>query len=502
MRNRKVRHYYTFIGWHCKEVFGIPIESRNKYYQPTSELWSASVELLSVYPTPSPWLYQYFWTYKNRVGSVDSCFLAQYDAINIHEYSWLSVPVIVGVGSHGTYRRDYRGDPRLGADSSKMKIPVIAPLSAQVAFVIDHLGIISLIYNFQDATRVLLLFRWQREIDWDATFAEKLLGDVGRYLTYNFQTGEVGCLAACQGSVGMTPCELGEVSPVLRRVNFSTVETCQAETDKYKARLRAEKEAQFVVPPEVQELFREDGRSAPTAYAEMAGSFRAVLGIGAMESRLASELAVQLQKERLSHRQFQADLAKVREKSDELESERDELILKVSKIDKEFAETKEQLAKATAEGEKVQAEFDALTVKHAAVADLGEVVAELEKDLALMKTDRDAILQRAKGLKALSRTRFECVRNFVGEFNKIRDDPSDALRILHGGPAQATGVETNMSANPQPAPEASIDNGGDKSDTSRYGGRDGLGGRRGSLIPRRSEQRPAKSSDSSRMSIG
>lgn len=43
MRNREFVYQSTFAGWHCKEIFAIPIDRRQDYYHPVTDVWHATV---------------------------------------------------------------------------------------------------------------------------------------------------------------------------------------------------------------------------------------------------------------------------------------------------------------------------------------------------------------------------------------------------------------------------------------------------------------------------
>ena len=68
MRNREFLYQSTFAGWHCKEVFAIPVDRRQDYYHPVTAAWRSTIELPAVYPTMSPWVYQYFSCYARRAS--------------------------------------------------------------------------------------------------------------------------------------------------------------------------------------------------------------------------------------------------------------------------------------------------------------------------------------------------------------------------------------------------------------------------------------------------
>ena len=66
------------------------------------------------------------------------------------------------------------------------------------------------------------------EIDWEEAYAGKTVGPAGRYLPYDFETGEVGELESVTVKVKGQTNTYSAVVPIFRAGTRATLESCQA----------------------------------------------------------------------------------------------------------------------------------------------------------------------------------------------------------------------------------------------------------------------------------
>ena len=286
IRNRGRSDGDYFIGWHNLEFFSVPVAERPRSYQAVPDWWRRTVEVSPLYPVPTPYIYHYFTTYTMHAQAVAN---KSFESFAQVEYAYNAVATAIGVGRYGSYRSDLPDD-RLGNRDRLLTHTAIAPLSEVVDELIDQWGDVNLVHNADRAAECLLLLRRIREIDWAATFRGKSQSRAGRFLRYDFDTGEVTGIAAFTDSVpqyangrrvGFRRVVFDAVEPVWHNVSRASLASCQGEIDAKRASVQASTPEPTdnnlpasAILPEVVQVFRDFNRNVPEGTAGLVGVLR------------------------------------------------------------------------------------------------------------------------------------------------------------------------------------------------------------------------------------